>query len=263
MVGRYLDSTVPPVTQHDAEIAALALQVQEEVSRAFGEFRLNVALDAIWKLVGRMNKLIDEKAPWTLARESATGSAESAEALNATLYACLEATRIVAIFLYPFMPFASEVIAGQLGLPRKISEMSWEDLAWGGTPAGTRVGPPRPVFPRIQDLTVEEAVLQSLASSNIEAEVSTIEKERTNTVSDEQPAVRIAAAPGTPVVPTPGALEPQTTINIEDFMKEYNKDKGYSYIFSNIPDMMYYKDTAYNITADVIRGLNAMHKKKN
>ena len=51
--------------------------------------------------------------------------------------------------------------------------------------------------------------------------------------------------------------------HIEDFMKEYNKDKGYSYIFSNIPDMMYFKDTAYNITADVIRGLNEMHKKKN
>lgn len=49
---------------------------------------------------------------------------------------------------------------------------------------------------------------------------------------------------------------------IEDYLKEYNKDKGYSYILSSSPDLMYLKDTAYNITSDVIRGLNALYKKK-
>lgn len=49
---------------------------------------------------------------------------------------------------------------------------------------------------------------------------------------------------------------------IEDYLKEYNKDKGYAYIFSNVPDMMYYKDTAYNITADIVKGLNEQYKQK-
>jgi outer membrane protein len=49
---------------------------------------------------------------------------------------------------------------------------------------------------------------------------------------------------------------------IEDFLKDYNKTRGYSYIFSNMPDFMYYKDTIYNITADLVKGLNSEYKKK-
>lgn len=49
---------------------------------------------------------------------------------------------------------------------------------------------------------------------------------------------------------------------IEDYLKVYNKNKGYSYIFASSPDMMYYKDTAYNITSDVVNGLNELYKNK-
>jgi outer membrane protein len=50
---------------------------------------------------------------------------------------------------------------------------------------------------------------------------------------------------------------------IEEFLKEYNKGKGYSYIVSTDPGLFYYKDTLYNITVDVISGLNEMYKPKN
>lgn len=49
---------------------------------------------------------------------------------------------------------------------------------------------------------------------------------------------------------------------IEDFLKEYNKTKNYSYIIVYEQGLFYYKDTAYNITADVIKGLNEMYKSK-
>lgn len=49
---------------------------------------------------------------------------------------------------------------------------------------------------------------------------------------------------------------------IEDFLKVYNKNKVYSYIFASSPDMMYYKDTVYNITPDVVKGLNELYKNK-
>lgn len=49
---------------------------------------------------------------------------------------------------------------------------------------------------------------------------------------------------------------------IEDFLKDYNKDKGYSYIISYEPGLFYYKDTLYNITRDVVNGLNALYKGK-
>lgn len=49
---------------------------------------------------------------------------------------------------------------------------------------------------------------------------------------------------------------------IEEYLKEYNKAKGYNYIFAGSPDLMYFKDTAYNITADLVKGLNEKHKSK-
>jgi outer membrane protein len=49
---------------------------------------------------------------------------------------------------------------------------------------------------------------------------------------------------------------------IEDFLKEYNKDKGYSYILAYQPGTIYYKDTNFDITEDVLKGLNANYKQK-
>lgn len=49
---------------------------------------------------------------------------------------------------------------------------------------------------------------------------------------------------------------------IEDFLKEYNSDKGYSFIFAYEPGLFYYRDTLYDITGDVISGLNQRYKKK-
>lgn len=49
---------------------------------------------------------------------------------------------------------------------------------------------------------------------------------------------------------------------IENFLKEYNKEKGYAFILSYEPGfMLYYRDSVYDITNDVIRGLNDQYKK--
>lgn len=51
---------------------------------------------------------------------------------------------------------------------------------------------------------------------------------------------------------------------ITDYLAEYNKSKGYAFILGNNSDMlsMYYKDTAYDITADLVKGLNELYKAK-
>lgn len=49
---------------------------------------------------------------------------------------------------------------------------------------------------------------------------------------------------------------------IEDYLKEYNKDKGYAYVFSSAPEFMYLKDSVYNITNDLVKGLNKLYPKK-
>jgi outer membrane protein len=46
---------------------------------------------------------------------------------------------------------------------------------------------------------------------------------------------------------------------IQDYLKQYNKDGRYSYIFSYEPGFMFYKDSTLDITRDVIAGLNDLY----
>lgn len=51
--------------------------------------------------------------------------------------------------------------------------------------------------------------------------------------------------------------------NIETYLKDYNRQKNFSFIFSyDQTTMIFYKDTAFNITNDLVAGLNAEYEKK-
>jgi outer membrane protein len=50
--------------------------------------------------------------------------------------------------------------------------------------------------------------------------------------------------------------------HIKKYCLEYNKEKGYSFIIANEPGLIYYKDTTYNITSDLLKGLNSQFEKQ-
>ncbi len=49
---------------------------------------------------------------------------------------------------------------------------------------------------------------------------------------------------------------------IREFCKDYNKSGKYSLIIANEPGLIYYKDTTFNITSDLMKGLHEMYKQK-
>jgi outer membrane protein len=49
---------------------------------------------------------------------------------------------------------------------------------------------------------------------------------------------------------------------IRNFLKEYNQNKKFSYIIANEPGFIFYRDSAFNITSDVVAGLNQIFSKK-
>jgi outer membrane protein len=49
---------------------------------------------------------------------------------------------------------------------------------------------------------------------------------------------------------------------IQNFLRDFNKDGKYSYIFSYEPGFMFYKDSTLNITPEVIQGLNSLDSSK-
>ena len=69
------------------------------------------ALIAIFEVVQRANKYIDETAPWVLAK-----SAETMPRLNTVLFNLCSALHAVAAFLQPYLPNTAPKMADQLGL---------------------------------------------------------------------------------------------------------------------------------------------------
>jgi methionyl-tRNA synthetase len=173
---RNFDGKIPcPSEQRerpDTELIELTLSIPERVNDCMNRLAFNNALEAIWELVRRGNKYIDETAPWQLAKEGNT------ERLSTVLYNCLETLRFTALLVSPFMPESANEIRRQMGLSDEFSVSTLnpsypppappthpqplqggergegknlESLkTWGGLPSGIPLGEPKPIFPRIQ-----------------------------------------------------------------------------------------------------------------
>jgi methionyl-tRNA synthetase len=67
------------------------------------------ALDAIWQRVRRLNRYVEEQAPWTLAKDEAT-----APDLDRVLRTLAEGIRTLAVLLWPWIPASSEKLLAAL-----------------------------------------------------------------------------------------------------------------------------------------------------
>lgn len=146
MVGRYFDGVVPaaPPSSEIGDVAAESVAAYEEAVRTF---RFHAALEAAWRLVARANRYIVETAPWELAKKGQN------EQLETVLSTCLEAVRVVSVLIAPVMPHACTAVRTQLGLDEPEKPPTWtEATAWGPTLAGRKLGPARPLFPRVPDV---------------------------------------------------------------------------------------------------------------
>jgi methionyl-tRNA synthetase len=126
-------------------LSDLVKSAADEAAERLDKLQFSEALGAIWTVVGRANKYMEEQAPWKLAKD------ESCKAkLDTVLYTVLETVRAVAILISPFMPSVAEAIWEQLGIEKPLSEQRWIDAeTWGGLKPGTKTGLPKPIFPRI------------------------------------------------------------------------------------------------------------------
>jgi methionyl-tRNA synthetase len=148
MIERYCEARVPEpgvLNQVDQEVVNLAQGVVGETEALLENLELSNALAAIWKLVGRCNKYIDEMAPWALARDSGNQTR-----LNTVLYVMAESLRQVIILCTPFMPLLPERVWVQLGIDDKREIQTWDSLRWGLLPSGIQVKRGASLFPRIE-----------------------------------------------------------------------------------------------------------------
>jgi methionyl-tRNA synthetase len=109
MVGRYRDWTLP-AGDLDPELAADFVGLPERVREQLDRAELTLALDEIWQRVRRLNRYVEERAPWVLAREE-----DRAAELDRVLRTLAEGLRTLAVLLWPYVPASSERLLAALG----------------------------------------------------------------------------------------------------------------------------------------------------
>ncbi len=195
MLAQYENAVVPTGSAErtaDGVLASLSRETAQDVERAMLALDPGGALAAIWKLIEAGNGDIDTTAPWKLFKAGDTqGVADS-------LYAALETTRIVSVYLTPFLPHVAAVIRRQLGLGNAPLTDWNAETRWGGLPSGTRTEEAQPIFPRIDIKKTSQ---------------------KTEQKKEPQPKMEENTPPPPPVLAETSAAPTAPTITIEDFAK--------------------------------------------
>ncbi|WP_195324497.1 methionine--tRNA ligase [Streptococcus sp. 1001283B150225_161107_H12] len=157
MINKYFGGQVPAYVENintfDADLAKVVEENIAEYHKQMNAVDYPRALEAVWNIISRTNKYIDETAPWVLAKED--GDKEQLAAVMAHLAASL---RVVAHLIQPFMMNTSNAIMEQLGLGL---DFDLENLTLAGFPENvTVVAKGTPIFPRL-DMEEEIAYIQS------------------------------------------------------------------------------------------------------
>jgi methionyl-tRNA synthetase len=109
MLNRYRDGVVSEGEMDAgllADFAGLRERVQVHIDRA----ELHLALEEIWQLVRRLNRYVEEQAPWVLAKDETR-----APELDRVLRSLAEGIRVVTVLLWPYLPSSAERLLEALG----------------------------------------------------------------------------------------------------------------------------------------------------
>ncbi|HTE17423.1 MAG TPA: methionine--tRNA ligase, partial [Armatimonadota bacterium] len=110
MTHQNFGAVIPPATADETRLRERAAETHTRVTAALEALDLQSALAAAGEYVAAINKYLDDRAPWALAKQGKT------QELGGVLYHALEAVRVVATWIAPFMPKAAAEIRRQLGL---------------------------------------------------------------------------------------------------------------------------------------------------
>ena len=135
----------------DDDLATCAVETAKRFETYMDDMKINDAINDVWALIRRSNKYIDETTPWVLAKDDA-----KAQRLQTVLYNLLEAQRIIATLVSPFIPASAAEMWKQLGLGDFAEANLPAAQEWGRYPADTKVCKGHALFPRY-DLKEEVA----------------------------------------------------------------------------------------------------------
>ncbi|MFN2492726.1 MAG: methionine--tRNA ligase [Pyrinomonadaceae bacterium] len=187
MISRYANGRIPSgiisddklllakrtgVDTDETTISGFIEHARDQFLHHFQVFAFSKALEVVWSIVARIDKMISDAKPWELAKDE-----NQRQTLNAVLYRAAETIRWLCVLLYPVMPGATVEIWRQLGdgTPQAStsspSDVNPANLKWGELAEGTMIGEVKPLFPRIDKAkTMKEIESRKGSTSKVPGE---------------------------------------------------------------------------------------------
>lgn len=158
MINKYFGGNIPSSnivnTPFDKSLEETAEQSIKETIKCFNEFRLQDGMAATWTFVRRVNKYIDETAPWVLAKDES----KKAE-LASVMYHLAESLRVIATLVSPYLIDAAPKILHAIG--KDNDSLRFDTLKFGDTFEGISTAKIDNLFQRL-DMEAELKYYESL-----------------------------------------------------------------------------------------------------
>ena len=161
MTKKYFDGVVPAPDARESIDEELYAAVREGIASSTAlmeSYHVADSLDAIFSMLRRANKYIDETMPWALAKDEA-----KRPRLATVIYNLLEVIRTAAVLLAPYIPATADSIFKQINTDKtEFSTVS----EFGALEAGKPLGEAFVLFARID----EKKFLEEMEAKRIAAE---------------------------------------------------------------------------------------------
>ena len=140
MVARYRGGALP-AGPGSAEIEEAIAAARDGAFERFDSWDLSGALEEVWVLVRTLNRLVEQRKPWELAKDTARDSD-----LDRVLYDLADGLRAVAVVLSSYVPDTAHRILAAL---RQPTDLAWDNAGPGRAVPVEGIEPAAPLFPRI------------------------------------------------------------------------------------------------------------------
>ncbi len=167
MIEKYFGGRLPAQQEDNplnTEIAKFAAKTVFNTEKYYDEMLFSDALNEIWVFIRRLNKYIDETAPWVLAKDES----KKAE-LAGIMYTLAEGLRIISVLIAPCMPSTPQLLYKQLGIEDKALTVWDSTHTFGLLPKEVCVAKGDVIFPRI-DVKAELKEIEKAAKKAEKAE---------------------------------------------------------------------------------------------
>ncbi|HYJ32628.1 MAG TPA: methionine--tRNA ligase [Candidatus Binatia bacterium] len=151
MIHRYRGGILARAEPIDG-LDRLIAEAFRDYRAGFDAFAIERGIEAAWTIVRRANRLVEERAPWNLAKDPAR-----AEELDRLLGALAVALQHTAILLFPIMPSRARLVWQTLRLTPALEAARFpaEGALLPPPPTGVALGASEPLFPRIDRAVAE------------------------------------------------------------------------------------------------------------